>query len=211
MGVFHNLHVDSWMWCVCVGLFMCVYVLSHVSDSLWPHEQQPTRRLCPGDSPGKNPGVGCHFLLQCVWTFICIHIYVCISQFCSVDQLCLTLWDPMDCNTPDLPVHHQLPGFTQTHVHRVSDAIQPSHPLLSPSPPAFNLSHHQSLLQWVSSSHQVAKILELQLQHESFQWIFRTDFLWDWLVWSPYSPRDSLESPLTPQFKSINSSVLSFL
>ena len=84
---------------------------------------------------------------------------------------------PMDCRTPDLPVHHQLPEITQIHAHWVSDAIQPSHPLLSPSPPAFNLSQHQGLFQWVSSSHQVAKVLEFQLQHQSFQWIFRTDLL----------------------------------
>ena len=76
-----------------------------------------------------------------------------------------------------LPVHHQLPGFTQTHVHWVNDAIQSSHPLSSPSPPAFNLSQNQGLFQQVSSSHQVAKILEFQLQHQSLQWIFRTDFL----------------------------------
>ena len=93
----------------------------------------------------------------------------------------------------------------------VSDATQPSHPLLSPSPPAFNLSQHQGLFQWVSSSHQVAKVLELKLQYKSFQWKFRTNFLQDWLVWSPYCPRDSQESSLTPQFKSINSLVLSFL
>ena len=91
------------------------------------------------------------------------------AQFSSVAQLCLTLCDPMDCSTPGLPVHHQLPEPTQTHVHRVIDAIQPSHPLSSPSPPAFNLSHHQDLFQRVSSLHQVAKILELQLQHQSFQ------------------------------------------
>ena len=83
----------------------------------------------------------------------------------------------MDCNTPGFPVHHQLLEFAQTHVHQVSDAIQPSHPLLSPSPPAFNLSQHQGLFQWVSSLHQRAKVLEFQLQHQSFQWIFRTDFL----------------------------------
>ena len=77
-------------------------------------------------------------------------------------------------STPGFPVHHQLPELAQTHVHWVSDAIQPSHPLLSPSPPAFNLSHHQGLFQWVSSLHQVAKVLELQLQHQSFQWISRT-------------------------------------
>ena len=99
------------------------------------------------------------------------------SQFSSFTQLCPTLCDPMDCNSPGCPVHHQLLEFTQTHVHWVSDAIQPSHPLSSPSIPAFNLSQHQGLFQWVGFSHQVAKILELQLQHQSFQWIFRTDLL----------------------------------
>ena len=88
---------------------------------------------------------------------------------------------------------------------------QPSHPLASPSPPALNLSQHQGLLKWVSSSHQVAKVLEFQLQHQSFQWIFRTDFLSGGLVGSPCSPRDSQESSPTPRFKSINSLVLSFL
>ena len=88
----------------------------------------------------------------------------------------------MDCSMPGLPVHHQLPELTQTHVHQVSDAIQPSHPLSSPSSPTFNLSQHQSLLQWVSSLHQVAKVLEFQLQHQSFQWSLRTDLLKvDWL------------------------------
>ena len=92
-------------------------------------------------------------------------------------QSCLTLWDPMDCSMLGFPVHHQLLEFAQSHVHWVSDAIQPSHPLSYPSPPVFNLSHHQGLFQWVSSLHQVAKVLELQLQHQSFQWIFKTDFL----------------------------------
>ena len=88
-----------------------------------------------------------------------------------------TLCNSTDCSMPGFPVHHQIPKFTQTHVHWVSDAIQPSHPLSSPSPPAFNLSQHQGLLKWVSSSHQVAKVLEFQLQHQSFQLIFKTDFL----------------------------------
>ena len=92
----------------------------------------------------------------------------------KVTQSCLTLCDPMNCSTPGLPVYHQLPEFTQTHVHWVNDAIQPSHPLSSPSPPAINLSQHRGLFQWVRSSHQVAKVLEFQPQ--SFQWIFRTDF-----------------------------------
>jgi len=98
-------------------------------------------------------------------------------QFSSVAQSCPTLCDPMNHSTPGFPVHHHLPEPTQTHVHWVSDTIQPSHSLSSPSPPAFNLSQHQGLFQWVSSSHQVAKVLELQLQHQFFQWIFRIDFL----------------------------------
>ena len=117
----------------------------------------------------------------------------------------------MDRSTPGLPIHHQLLEFTQTHVHRVSDAIHPSHPLLSPSPPAPNPSQHQSLFQWVNSSHEVAKVLQFQLQHHSFQWNPRADLLQNGLVGSPCSPRDSQESSPTPQFKGINSSVLSFL
>ena len=84
-------------------------------------------------------------------------------QFSSVAQSCLTLCNPMNRSTPGLPVHHKLPEFTQTHVHRVSDTIQPSHPLSSPSPPGPNPSHHQSLFQWVNSSHEGAKVLEFQL------------------------------------------------
>ena len=84
-------------------------------------------------------------------------------QFSSVAQSCPTLCDPMNRSTPGLPVHHQLPEFTQTHGHWVSDAIQPSHPLSSPSPPVPNPSQHQSFFQWVSSSHEVAKVLEFQL------------------------------------------------
>ena len=98
-------------------------------------------------------------------------------QFSSVAQSCLTLCNSMDCSTPGFPVHHQFLELAQTRVHWLRDAIQPSHPLSSPSPPAFNLSQHQDLFQWVSSLHQVAKVLELQLQHQSFQWIFRVDFL----------------------------------
>ena len=110
----------------------------------------------------------------------------------------------MDCSTPGLPVHHQLLEFTQTHVHWVDDAIQPSHPLSSPSLPACNLFQHQDLFQWVSSSHQVAKVLELQLQHQSFQRNPRADLLQNGLVGSSCSLRDSQESSPTPQFKSIS-------
>ena len=108
-----------------------------------------------------------------------LHIFYVHSlvQFSSVTQSCLTLCDPMNCSTPGLPVHHQLPEFIQTHVRWVGDAIQPSHLLSAPSPPAPNPSQHQGLFKWVSSSHQVAKVLEFQIQHQSFQWIFRTDCL----------------------------------
>ena len=121
----------------------------------------------------------------------------------SVAQSCPTLCDPMNHSTPGIPVHHQLPEFTQTHVHQVGDAIQPSHLLSSPSPSAPNPSQHQGLFQWVNSSHEVAKVLEFQLQHHSSQ---RTG-----LVGPSCTPRDSQESSPTPQFKSINSSVLSFI
>ena len=98
-------------------------------------------------------------------------------QFSSVAQSCPTLYDPMNCSTPGLPVRHKLPEFTQTHAHWVSDAIQPSHPLSSPSPPAPNPSKHQGLFRCVNSSHEVAIVLEFQLQHQSFQWKPRTDLL----------------------------------
>ena len=106
--------------------------------------------------------------------FVSLAQCVCV---CAHAQWCPTLCDPMDCSTLGLPVHHQLPEFTQTLVHWVSNAIQPSHPLLSPSPPAFNLSQHHSFFKWVSSLHQVAKVLEFQLQHQSFQLSLRTDLL----------------------------------
>ena len=103
-------------------------------------------------------------------------------QFSSVTQSCPTHCDPVDCSTPGLPIHHQLLEFTQTHVHWVGDTIQPSHPLSSPSPPAFNLSQHQGPFKWVSSLHQVAKVLEFQLQHQSFQWNSELiSFRMDWL------------------------------
>ena len=102
--------------------------------------------------------------------------------FSSVAQSCPTLCDPMDCNTPGFPVHHQLPELAQTHVHRVGDGIQPSNPLSSPSPPALKLSQHQGLFQGVSSLHQVAKILEFELQLQSFQWTPRLiSFRMNWL------------------------------
>ena len=105
-------------------------------------------------------------------------VYVVSSnKFSSVTQSCLNLCDAMDCSMPGFPIHHQHLKLAQTHVHQVPDVIQPSHTLSSPSPPVFILSQHESLFQWISSLHQVAKVLEFQLQHQSFQQIFRTDFL----------------------------------
>ena len=144
----------------------------------------------------------------CLWDSAML-VVVQFSHPVVSDSFSDSLSGPMDCSTPGLPVHRQLPELAQTHVYWVNDAIQPSYPGSSPSPPALNLSQHQGLFQWVSSSHQVAKVLELE--HRSFQWKFRIDFLWDWLVWSPCSPRDSQESSLTTQFKCISSLMLSFL
>ena len=108
---------------------------------------------------------GCCFCFGSISSFF-LELFLHSSQFIqfsSVAQSCLTLCDPMNRSTTGLPVHHQLLEFTQTHVHRVGDAIQPSHPLSSPSPPAPNPSQHQGLFQWVNSSHEVAKVLEFQL------------------------------------------------
>ena len=132
-------------------------------------------------------------------------------SFSSVAQSCPRPCNPMDCSTPGFPVHHQLPELSQTHVHHIGDAIQPPHPLSSPSPVAFNLCQHQGLFWRVDSSHQVVKVLEFQLQHQSFQWVFRTDFLEDWLAGFLCSPKDSQVSSPTPQIKSINTLALSFL
>ena len=99
----------------------------------------------------------------------------------KVTQSGVTLCSSLDCSTPGFPIHHQHRELAQTHVHWVSDAIQPSHPQSFPSPPAFNLSRHQDLFQWVSSSHQVAKVLEFQ--HQSFQWTLRTNFPLGWTGW----------------------------
>ena len=122
----------------------------------------------------------CHgvffFLFWCLWV-VELRGYWVFIQFSSVQSLS-GVWlfvTPMDCSMPGFPVHHQFPELTHTHVHWVGDAIQPSHPLSSPSPPALNLSQHQGLFKWVSSLHQVAKVLEFQLQHQSFQWTYRTE------------------------------------
>ena len=212
--------------CVCV----CAHTLgcSVLSDVLWPHELQPTRLLCPWNSPGKNTGAGCHFLLQgffqtqganpgllhCRQTLYHLstreaHLTF-FSQFTSVAQSCPTLCDCMNRSTPGLPVHHQLLQFTQTHVHWLSDAIQPSHPLSSPSPPAFNLSHFRVFSNesvFASGSQNIAvspstSVIPMNTQE------------WSPLRWTgciSLQARDAQESSQTPQFKSIISSELSFL
>ena len=116
----------------------------------------------------------------------------------------------MDGSMPGFPVPLHLLEFAHIHAHWISDAIQPSHPLL-PSSSAFSLSQHQGLFQWVGSSHQVAKVLELQPYHQSFQWVFRVDILYYWLIWSPYYPRGYQESSPAPQFESINTFFFLFM
>ena len=141
--------------CVHTCMYMCIYI----SISIWIYRYTHD------------------WVTDLIWsdTYITyMQIYICIMitintkikhiyQFSSVTQSCPTLWNPMNRSTPGLPVHHQLPEFTQTHVHRVGDAIHPSHPLSSPSPPAPNPSQHQGLFQWVNPSHEVAKVLAFQL------------------------------------------------
>ena len=143
-------------------LFSC----SVVSDSLWLHGLQHTKFPYPSLSLGvcSNSCPSSQWCCPTISSSVAPFSWSrCSDQIRSVAQSCLTLCDPMNHSTPGLPVHHQHPEFTQTHVHRVSDAIQPSHPLLSPSPPAPNQSQHQRLFQWVNSSQQVAKVLEFQL------------------------------------------------
>ena len=171
---------------------------------LWLDTEQNQESKRPFESKFK---IQCTFSTECITfgTIVKSKKFISSVQFTSVAQLGPTLYNPMNRSTPGLPDHDQLLEFTQIHIHQVSDAIQPSHPLSSPSPPAPDPSKHQSLSQWVSSSHEAAKVLEFQLQHQSFQWTPRTD-----LPWSP-SWRNPQESSPTPQFKSINSLALSFL
>ena len=191
------IHLILWKW-------KLKWKWSHsvVSDSSRPHGLQPTRLLHPWDFPGKSTGVGCHRLLLILWK----------DQFNSVTRLCPTLCNPVDCSMPVFSVHHQLPKLAQTHVYRVSDAIQSSHPLSS--------SPFSSCLQFFSASGSFpmsqfftsgGQSIGASISTSTFQLIFRTDFLQDWLVWSPCCPRDSQESSPTPHFKSINSLALSFL
>ena len=126
--------------------------------------------------PSGLPSMGSHRVGH-DWSNLAAACMHCTDQFSSVAQLCPTLCDVIDCSLPGFSVHHQLLELVQTHIYWVSDAIQPSHPLLSHSPPAFNLAQHLGVFQWTSSSHHMSKVLEFLLQHQSFQWLFRTDFL----------------------------------
>ena len=124
------------------------------------HSSILARRITWMEEPGGLQSTGSQRVRHNWATLLSLSYFIKLS---SVTQLCLTLCNPNDCSMPSFPVHHQLRELAQTH--RVGDAIQPFHPLSSPSPPAFNLSQHQGFFQWISSSHQVAKVLELQLQH----------------------------------------------
>ena len=126
------------------------------------------------------------------------------SCYCSVAKSCHSLCDPMDYSSPGFPVLHSLTELAQARVHSICDAIQPSNPLLPPFLPPFNLAPHQGLFQWVGSLHQVSKVLEFQLQHQSFQWISSPLGLT-----SPCCPRDSQESSAT-QFKGTRGVCLNF-
>ena len=150
-----------------------------MSDNAWTWTKWLPAPFNRNSKPCSSPPAPCSpsIVQRDNWSFL-LHrgpqtlnsSLICLfSSVSSVAQSCPTLWDPMDCSTPGFPVYHRLPKLAQTHVHRLGDTIQPSHHLSSPSPPAFNLSQHQGLSQWVSSSYQAAKVLELQLQHQSFQ------------------------------------------
>ena len=135
---------------------------------------------------------------------------VVVVQLLSCVQLFVTPWTSAR-QVSLSQISQDIPEFAQVHVHWIGDAIKLSHPLMPSFPSVFNLSQHQGLFQWVSSVHHMAKVLELQLPHQSFQWIFRVDFPQDWLVWPPWCPRDSHESSPVSQFENINSSALCLL
>jgi len=167
-----SLHFTCWFPSPCLAAFPPAPLLQPppASECLKGQESPYLWRETAGAGTGHTGGYSGSGLLLFLdlWSgcntvhLIIIHKAVSI-KFSSVAQSCPTLCNPMNCSTPGLPVHHQLPEFTKTHVHRVSDAIQPSHPLSFPSPPAPNPSQHQSLFQWVNSSNEVAKVLEFQL------------------------------------------------
>ena len=192
--IYIHTHTHIYVWRVTVLVAQSFLTLCDPMDCHLPGS------AVHGNSPGKNAGVGSHSVLRgifptqgsnpvsctggrfltIIWTTrkARVHMYICM-YLCLLffTQSCLTLCDPMDCSMPGFPVPHHLPELAQTLVYQIGDAIQPSHPMLSPSPPAFYFSQYQGLFQWSSFSHQVAKVLEFQFQHQSVQWIFRADFL----------------------------------
>ena len=141
--------------------------------------------------------------------YMCIYIY--IYQFSSVAQSCATHCDPMDCSTSGLPVHHQFLELTQTHVHWLDDAFQPFHPLLSPSPPAFNLCQHQSPFKWVGSSASGGQSIRVLASTSVLSMNFQDWFPLGWIAWISLQSKGLSRDFSTPQFKSINSLALSFL
>ena len=168
----------SWFCYNCFICPWCVFSLLASSVSLYTLVIIKYPQLSPQKSPfivavfESGSKQGSHITLG-YGSWISINL----ESVSSVTQSCPTLCDPMNRSMPGLPVHHQIPEFTQTHVHQISEAIQPSHPLSSPSPPAPSPSQHQGLFQWVNSLHEVAKVLEFQPQHQSLQWTPRTDLL----------------------------------
>ena len=198
MASFYYSYVDNSLshsssFCCCSGFFTCCCSVTKLCLTLlWPMDYSPPGSCVHGISQARIlEWVVISFSRGSSRTRGWTHVSCTASRFftteppgkpsllfSSVQWLSrVRLCNPMNHSTPGLPVHHQLLEFTQTHVHRVDDAIQPSHPLSSPSPPAPNPSHHQGIFQWVNSSHEVAKVLEFQLQHQSFQWTPRTDLL----------------------------------
>ena len=156
---------------ICISLI--VNDVQHHLIRLWPSLYLLWKNVYSGPLPIFSSD----FLLFLYWAVWVLYIFlIVLSLVVVITKLHPTLCNSMDCSMPGFPVHHQHPEPVQTHAHWVSNANQPSHTLSSPSLPDFNLSQHQGLFKWVSSSHQVAKVLELQLQHQSFQWIFKTDF-----------------------------------
>ena len=163
-----------WYRCLYLQIYRYIYIqrISSMLGRPWLRRKwQPTAVFLSGESHGQRSLAGYSPWSRKNWTWLSEKtttttrqaLNAISVQFNSVTQSCPTLCDPMDCSTPVLPVYHQLLEFTQTHVHWVGDAIYPSHPLSSPSPLALNVSQHQGLFKWVSSSHQVAKVLEFQL------------------------------------------------
>ena len=164
---------------------VCLYTHTHTLQLIYPFICRQTLRSFPYLAVVNNDAMneGMQTSLQDSDS-MSLHMYPKVElldnmvRFSSVQSLShVRLYNLMDCSTPGFPVHDQLPELTQSHVHQVGDAIQPSHPLLSPSPPALNLSQHQGLFQRFSSSHKMARVLEFQLQHQSFWHIFRTDLI----------------------------------